>query len=120
MHWKYIFIFTLYIVVQFWFCPPVRESEIKFGCCGIPLFFSKTNLAIVLKAISAGIFAVLICHTSERFQLVVFFILNFLEESARNCRKPTVLINRMGEVVNNYHMEIFLLSETVAKHFIRP
>ena len=92
MHWKYIYIFTLYIVVQFWFCPPVRESEIKVGCCGIPLFFSKTNLAIVLKAISAGIFAVLICHTSERFQLVVFFIFKFLEE----------------------HLE------TVAKHLIRP
>ena len=69
-----------------------------------------------MKAISAGILAVLICHTSERFQLVVFFILKFLEESARNCRKPTVLINRRGEVVNNYHMEIFLLLETVAKY----
>ena len=87
MHWKYIYIFTLYIVVQFWFCPPkivsVRESETKVD---------ETNLAIVLKAISAGILAVLICHTSERFQLVVFFIFKFLEE----------------------HLE------TVAKHLIRP
>ena len=35
MHWEYIYINTLYIVVQFWFCPPkivsVRESEIKVG-----------------------------------------------------------------------------------------
>ena len=35
MHWKFIYIFTLYIVVQFWFCPPkivsVRGSEIKLG-----------------------------------------------------------------------------------------
>ena len=43
VHWKYIYISTLYIVVQFWFCPPkivsLRESEIKVGLCGISLFF---------------------------------------------------------------------------------